>query len=100
MTRRISNYELSLGRGKISVGHIDCNSLLAFSAETIGKIGQIHLSTTGNVGRSFQRIHLVLHDRLGIIQQTANERGLAIVYRAASVEAQQISWMWGLIHTN
>ena len=50
--------------------------------------------------RFFQRLDLVFHQRLGIVKQTADERGLAVINTAASVEAQKFDGMLRVWHDN
>ena len=86
--RCVGNNEPAFRRGKVAVGDVNRDALLPLCAEAVGEVAQVHLSTTGDVGRTLQRFHLVLHDGLGIIKQSADQRGFAVINRAAGVEAQ------------
>jgi hypothetical protein len=72
--------------------------LFALGAQAVGEVGQVDLSAAGDVGGTFERLKLVLHQILGIIQQPADERGLAVVHRAAGVESQNFDGMLGVGH--
>jgi hypothetical protein len=60
----IGHDELAARRGKVTVRHVNRNALFTFGAQTVGKIGQIDLAATGDVGAAFQRLELVLHQVL------------------------------------
>ncbi len=88
MPRRIGDDELAFRRGEIAIRDINRDALLAFGAEAVGEVGEIDHAAAGDVGGFFQRLDLVFHQRLGIVKQTTDERGLAVINTAASVEAQ------------
>ena len=70
---------LRLRRREIAIGDVDRDALLALGAQAVGEIGEIDLAAAGDVGGAFERLDLVLHQRLGIVEQPADERGLAVV---------------------
>jgi hypothetical protein len=101
VARRVGDDELALGRGEIAVGDVNRDALLAFGAQAVGEVGEIDLAAAGDVGGAFQRLDLVFHQRLGIVKQPADERGLAVVNAAAGVEAEDSmgcdgAWEWGM----
>ena len=87
---RVGDDELAARRRKVAVGHVDRDALLAFGAEAVGEVGEVDLAAAGDVGGALQRLELVLHERLGIVEQTADKRGFAIVHAAARVETEDI----------
>ena len=88
MARRVGNDELALWRRKISVCHVDGNSLLTLGTQAISEVGEIHLPAAGDIRRTLQHLHLILHDRFRIIKQPPNQRTLAVINRPARVKAQ------------
>lgn len=93
MAGGIGDDELTTRGGEVAVGDIDGDALFAFGAQAVGEVGQVDLAATGDVGGTFERLQLIFQDRLGIIEQAADEGGLPIVHRAAGVEAQQFDRM-------
>ena len=93
MARGVGHDELAPRRGEVAVGDIDGDALLALGPESVGQVGEVDLAATSDVGGTLQRLQLILHDRLGVVEQPADERGLSIVHRAAGVEAQQFDRM-------
>ena len=89
------------GRGEVTVRHVNRDALLAFGAQAVGEVRQIDLAAAGDVGGSFQRFDLIFHQRLRVVEQSADERGLAVVHRAAGVEAQNFMGccVWGMNHS-
>ena len=80
MPRRVRHDELAPRRGHVAVRDINGDTLLAFGPQSIGEIGKVHLPATSDVRRALQRLHLVLHDGLGIKKQPPNQRTLAIIH--------------------
>ena len=68
MTRSISHDKFPLRRSHITISDIDRDALLALGAQAVGEIGKIHLPATCDIRGSLQRLHLVFHDGLGIVQ--------------------------------
>ncbi len=93
MTGRVSYDELAFRRGEIAICDVNCDALFALGAQAVGEVRQINLAATGDVGGFFQRLDLVFHQRLGIVKQPADERGLAVINTAAGVEAQKFDGM-------
>ena len=94
VARRVGDDELAARRGEVAVGDVDRDALLALGAEAVGEVGEIDLAAAGDVGGAFQRLDLVLHQRLRIVEQPADERGLAVVHGAAGVEAENVDRGW------
>ena len=69
-----------------AVGDVDRDPLLALGAQPVGHRGEV-----GSVAvAAVQRLELVLEDQLGVEQQAADQRRLAVVDRAGGGEAQQV----------
>ena len=93
MAGRVGDDEFAARRGEIAVGDVDGDALLAFGAQAVGEIGEVDLAAAGDVRATLQRLKLVFHQRLGIVEEPADERGLAVVNAAAGVEAENIDGM-------
>jgi len=67
MPRRVGNDELALVGGKVAVGHINGDALLAFGAQAIGEEGEVNLALTGGAvldGIFFDGRELIVVDAL------------------------------------
>ncbi|MNX90770.1 hypothetical protein D3C86_1228300 [compost metagenome] len=92
MAGGVGDDELALVGGKEAVSHIDGDALLALGAQAVDQQGEIQFVTLGaeffRVG--FELAKLVLEQRLGLIQQAADQGALAVVDTATGDEAQQL----------
>jgi len=61
---RIGDDEAAARRGKIPVGDVDGDALLALGAQAIGEVGEVDLAGAGDIGGALQRLDLILHERL------------------------------------
>ncbi len=88
---RIGGDEISPVGGKEAIGHVDGDALLALGDETVDQQREIDalLAHMPVAAVLFQRRQLVVEDHLAVIEQSADERRLTIVHRAAGQEAQQ-----------
>jgi hypothetical protein len=62
--RGVGHDEAAAGRGEVAVGDVDGDALLAFGAQPVGEVGEVDLAAAGDGGGAFERLELVLHDRL------------------------------------
>ncbi len=90
MPRRIRDDELAARRCEVAIRHVDRNPLFPLSAESVGEIGQIDLSTAGDVSGALECLDLILHEGFRVVEQTANEGRLAVVDAPAGVEAKDV----------
>ena len=86
----VGDDELAPRRGEVTVGHVDGDALLALGAQTVGQEGQVDLVVAASLAGALDGLQLVLEDALGVVEQAADERRLAIVDRAGRGEAKQI----------
>jgi hypothetical protein len=91
VTRGVGNDELALGRGEITVGHIDSDALLALGLETVDQQCQVDIVARGTglfriAGDGFQVIFV---DHLGVVQQAPDQGALAVIDVATGEKAQQ-----------
>ena len=93
---RVGDDELPAWRGEVAVSNVDGDPLFAFGAQTVGEVGEVDGAAPGDVGGAFERLELVFHEVLRVVEQAADEGGLAVVHRAAGVEPQNLNWMAGV----
>ena len=86
---RVRNNELAPRRREVAVRHIDRDALFALRAQAVGQQRKIDLAGRGGAF-AFNRPHLVLVDRLRVVEQPPDERRLAVVHAARRGKAQQI----------
>ena len=89
--RRVGDDELALVGREEAVGDVDGDALLALGGEAIDQQREVELAALRadllRVG--LERRELVLEDHLRVVEQPADQRGLAVVDAAAGDEAQQ-----------
>ncbi|RMV96151.1 hypothetical protein ALP01_05381 [Pseudomonas caricapapayae] len=90
MSWRIGNDELALGRGEIAIRDIDGDALLALGLQTVHQQRQIDViaSVTGLFRVSGNSFKMIFVDHLGVVQQTPDQRALAVIDVATGEEAQ------------
>src|SRR4029077_14423723 len=91
MTGAVRDDEAPRGGREVTVGHVDRDALLALGAQPVGQQGKIQrtraasaLACLGNV------LELVVEHLLGVVQEAADQRALAVIDRARGREAQQV----------
>ena len=90
MARRVGHDELATGSREVAIGDVDRDPLLALSAETIGQQGEIEAVAAAPSRRMLQGDQLVLEDALRVVEQSTDQRALAVVDGAGRREAEQI----------
>ncbi len=88
MAGGIRDDELAPGRREVAIGDIDRDALFALGAQAIGKKREVDEAAAAAGGSFRDAGKLVLVNTFGIVEQTADERALAIVDRAGGREAQ------------
>jgi len=98
MSGRIGHDEFSPVRGEKAIGNIDGNALLALSRQAVHQKRQVQIIALRSdfLGINFERGELILEDHFGFIEQTPDERALAVVHAAAGHEPQQTLVLVGL----
>ncbi|CTQ77727.1 hypothetical protein LAX5112_05031 [Roseibium alexandrii] len=97
VARCVGHDELALVGGKEAVGHINGDALLALCFQPVDQERQIDVFADRAV---FLRVplkgcQLILEDQLGVIEQTADQRRLAVIHRAAGQEPQLVLLLLG-----
>ena len=80
MPRRVGDNEFSLGCRKVAVCDIDSDALFAFRAQTIGQEGQVYVFIAAGLTRLFDGFELVLENGFAVVEQSANEGRLTVIY--------------------
>ena len=79
-------------RGEVAVGDVDGDALLALGAQAVGELGEVDggLLLAGRGDLAGDGADLVLVDVAGVVEQAADEGGLAVVDAAGGGEAEQV----------
>ena len=87
----IGEDEGALIRGEVAVGHVDGNALLALGTQAVNKQGKVHAVEAAVGGGALHGLDLVREHGLGVIEQAADEGGLAVINGAGGAQAQGIA---------
>ena len=89
--RRVRDDELPLLGREVSVRHVDRDSLFPLGSESVHQQGEVGLASLGSVllAVALDGRELILVDPLRVVEQSPDERALAVVDAAAGEEAQQ-----------
>ena len=82
MARRVRDNELAPRGAEITIGNVNGDALLALRAQPVGQQRKIKSAARAVDLALLHRNNLVFVDRLRVVQQAANQRGLAIVHAA------------------
>ena len=90
VARRVGDHEGAPRRGEKPIGDVDGDALLAFGLQPIDEQGKVRLALGRAVPRAVgrKRLELIVMDRGTVVQQSADQRRLAVVDRSAGQEAQ------------
>ena len=88
---RVGDDEFALVGGEEAIGDVDGDALLALGFEPVHQQREIDIVAGGAVLLEilFERGQLIFEQQLGIVEQPADQRGLAVVDAAAGEKAQQ-----------
>ena len=92
MPGAVGEDEGAVGRGEVAVGDVDRDALLALGAQAVGEQRQVGVPSRPPAARprpGLDGVELVGEHRLGVVQQPADEGGLAVVDRAGGGEAEE-----------
>ena len=88
---RVGDDELAPRGLEVAVGDVDRDPLLALGAQAVGQQRQVEVAVAAALGGLDDVLELVLEDRLGVVQQPADQRRLAVVDRARGGDPQQLA---------
>jgi hypothetical protein len=87
---RVGDDELAPRGVEVAVGDVDRDPLLALGAQAVGQQRQVGVAVAAPLGGLLDVLELVLEDRLGVVQQAADQGRLAVVDRARGCETDQL----------
>ena len=90
VARRVGDDELAPRRVEVAVRHVDRDALLALGAQAVGEQREVHVAVAAPLRGLLDVLELVLEDRLGVVQQPADQGRLAVVDRARGGEADEL----------
>jgi hypothetical protein len=90
MAGRVGDDEFPARGGEVAVGHIDRDTLLALSAQSVCEERQVYDGISTAAGAFLDGNELVLENALGIIKQSSDESGFAVINRTGGGEAKKI----------
>jgi hypothetical protein len=76
--------------GEVAVRDIDRDALLALGPQPVGQQREVGVLLAAVGAGALDRLQLVLEDRLGVEQQPADQRRLAVVHRPGGGEPQDV----------
>ena len=93
MARRVGDDEAAALGGEEAVGDVDRDALLAFRLQAVDQQREIEVAagSAGDLALGGKCCQLIVEQRLRIVEQTADQRALAVVDAAACDEAQRRS---------
>ena len=86
----VRDEELALAGGEVTVGYVNGDALLALGLQAVGEQAEVHGLAAAVDAAGAYAGELVLVDALGVMQQAADERALAVVDGAGGGEAQHL----------
>ena len=89
--RGVGDDEFPLGSAEVAIRHVDGDALLTLGTQSVGHQRQVGVLVTALTRGALDGRKLILHDSLGVIQQTADQRGLAVVDRTRGGQPEQRS---------
>ena len=93
---RVGDDELAPRCVEVAVGDVDRDALLALGAQPVREQGEVRVAVAAPAGAELDVLELVLEDRLGVVEQPADQGRLAVVDRAGGGEADQVGRLDGL----
>ena len=85
----VGDDELAGWRRCVPIRHVDGDALLALSSEAIGHEGEVDVTGATTNRCLGNGVELVVEELLGVDEEAADQRRLAIIDRANGREAQQ-----------
>ena len=91
VSRAVGNHKLALGGGRVAVGHVNRDALLALGAKTVGHKAEVEVAHAALLARGLDGRELVIKELPGVHEKSANKRRLPVVHRSNGGEAQKVS---------
>ncbi len=90
VSRRVGDDEAPLRGREIAVGDVDRDALLALRPQPVGQQREVDEVVAHALARRLHLRELVAEHLLGVVEQPADQRALAVVHRAGCGEPQQV----------
>ena len=92
MSRSVRNDKFTSIGGEVAISHINCNTLFAFSLQSIEQQCIVDMLTciSYTFTVAFQRIQLVLIQFLAVKQQATDQCRFSIIHRTGCQQPQQV----------
>jgi len=90
VTGGVGDDERAPRRREVAVGHVDGDALLALGAQAVGEQREVRVGVPAALAGALDGLELILEDLLGVVEQTADQRRLAVVHRSRGGEAHQL----------
>ena len=90
VARGVGDDEFPQRRGEVAVGDVDGDALLALGPQPVGQQGEVGVLVAALAAEALDRLELVLEDGLGVVEEPADERALAVVDRTGGGEAEEL----------
>jgi hypothetical protein len=87
--RRVGDDVLARAGGEVAVGDVDGDALFALGLQAVGEQRQVDGVHAALLRGALDGRQRVGEDGLGVVEQAADQRALAVVDAAAGEEAQQ-----------
>ena len=87
---RVGYDELAIRRGEVTICHVDGDPLLPLGTQAVSQQREVHVLVASLFARLLNRLPLVLKNRLAVVQQSPDERALAIIHAPCGRKPQQI----------
>src|SRR3954467_12081448 len=87
VSRRVGDDEFAARGGEVAVGYIDGDALLTLGLQAVGDERKIHRGLAPALRGALHRGELIFEDGAAVVQQTSDQRALAVVYAACGDEA-------------
>ena len=94
VARAVGDQEAPPRGGEGAVGDVDRDALLALGAQAVGDQREVDVAVAAPPRRLLDVLELVGEQRLGVVQQPADQRRLAVVDGAGGREAQEAGHQW------
>ena len=99
VARRVGELEAAPRRDERAIGDVDRDPLLALGAQAVGEERKIDVLVAAAARDVLDVLELVDEDLLRVVEQPADERGLAVVDGAARDEAEELGRL-GLLRSS
>ncbi len=87
---RVGDDEFPQRCGEVAVGDVDRDALFALGAQPVGEESEVGVLVPTLATEALDRLELVLEDGLGVVEEPADERALAVVDRTGGGEAEEL----------